>query len=139
MASYRLLDELPDTRKRKPPWSPLGLFFLTWAYFPIAVPFWIINWARLGHSERRLVCILAAIATFAVPLIAAIAFELNRDTARLLRTVAKFAFAYFQLFGQRPLYDALLNRGGEKAPAWQLWLAALAGVLIQLALLQWRK
>lgn len=139
MASYRLLDELPDTRKRKPPWSPLGLFFLTWVYLPLAVPFWVINWARLGHGERRLVCVLAAILAFALPIAVAVGFELNRDTARLGGTVAKFAFAYFQLFGQRPLYDAHLNRGGEKAPAWQIWLAVLAGVLIPLALASLRK
>jgi len=55
------------------------------------------------------------------------------ETARGANTIAKFAFAYFQLFGQRPLYNAHLHRGGQKAATWPLWVAAALAAAIQLA------
>ncbi|RYG65676.1 hypothetical protein EON80_16920 [bacterium] len=124
MASYRLIDEMPGTRQRKAPFSPLGLYFLTWLALPVAVPFWIINWGRLGHPEKRLIAALAGVAAFGLPILLYTMPSVSPSTYRFCKTLAMFAFSYFQLYGQRPLYELQLARGGKKAPAWPLWLAA---------------
>ena len=131
MASYRLSDESPDAKRVRPPWSPLGLFFLTWLFLPASVPFWFLNWTRLGHGQKRILCLVAALGAFALPFLLA-PLPIDRQTTRLLLTLAKFAFAYFQLYAQRPLYEAHLARGGAKAPAWILWATAIAVAALQI-------
>lgn len=133
MVSYRLIDELPDAKSKRPPWSPLGLFFLTWLWLPVGVPFWIFNWARLGQPEKRLATLGLGLSAFAVPF-GLLAARVPLEATRFLATLAMMAFASFELWHQRPLYDAHLRRGAAKAAVWPLWVAALASAAGQWAL-----
>jgi hypothetical protein len=135
LASYRLIDEMPGAKKRRPPYSPLGIFLLTWLYLPLSAPFWIINWGRLGHPEKRLLTGVMAVAVFALPFVW-LGFYRTADvgTISTAYTLGQFAFAYFQLYGQRPLYQRHILTSGEKAAAWPLWVTAVVAVAIQIAL-----
>lgn len=132
MAPYRLIDELPGAKARRAPFSPLGLFFLTWFYWPVSVPFWFINWGRLGHPKPRGWTILGALLPFGLAIML-VANHVSIETVRTVGGVSKFGYAYALLFAQRPLHDAHLGRGGAKAAAWPLWIAALVGAVIQVA------
>jgi hypothetical protein len=135
LASYRLIDEMPGVKKRRPPYSPLGIFLITWLYLPLSAPFWIINWARLGYPEKRLLTGVMALAVFALPFVWLwLDRSANVGTVSTVYTMAQFAFAYLQLFGQRPLYQRHILTGGNKAGAWPLWVAAVVAVAIQVAL-----
>ena len=130
MASYRLIDELPDARKSRPPYSPLGLFFLTVFFFPFTAPFWVLNWGRLGRPEKRLITAIGSVIAFGVPILLVLAMGANKETAKIFTTLSKFAYAYILLYGQRPLYEAHVNRGGKASSSWPLWIAGLVSVVL---------
>lgn len=125
MASYRLIDELPDARKSRPPYSPLGLFFLTMFFFPFTAPFWVLNWGRLRRPEKRLITAIGSLIAFIVPILVLSAIGANRETSRIVGSLCKFLYAYILLYGQRPLYEAHVNRGGKASSSWPLWIGGV--------------
>jgi hypothetical protein len=141
MASYRLIDEVPDARQSRPPYSPLGLFFLTMFFFPFTAPLWVVNWGRLRRPEKRLITAIASVIAFVIPIALLTALGANRETSRIVGTLCKFIYAYTLLYGQRPLYEAHVNRGGKSASSWPLWITGLISVVLYIvfviAMNQW--
>lgn len=142
--AYRIIDEEPQSiaNRKRAPWSPRALFFLTWFLWvfsgngaPIGLFFSALNWARLGHAAKRLPWIGLSVLALALPL-ALIALRNqtgfpNAEVARTIQSVVIFASVLLALLGQRPIYEAHIARGGQVAKPWALWLVIFAfGVLM---------
>lgn len=133
---YRLLDEMEDrdVSRRRLPWSPLWIFVLTIFIAPAGALFSGINWARLNRPERRGPAFAAALIALVIPFSAAAGaqwFNVTLDRAywRPAMTLLSFAIAYWQLFEQRPVFDAYLARGGQAASNRTLWLFGILVIL----------
>ena len=129
---YQLLDEMNSASLsgQKKPWSPTGIFLLTILFAPIGALLFGLNWARLNRPERRMPVFAAGIFALAFPFIIALGtpslgIVLDRNVARPVVTLVSVAIAYWQLFEQRPVFDAYIRRGGQAASTLVLWLCAL--------------
>lgn len=135
-SAYRIFDEMEHTgaAKGRPPWPPLGLFFLTVLFAPLGAMLFGINWGRLGFPEKRLAVFAAGVLALVLP-IAIVAgalvmnFSLDLTTWRPVASFLALVIAYWQLLAQKPSYDAHLFGGGERASTLGLWLCAVIGVL----------
>ncbi len=133
---YRIADEIESSsRHTKSPWSPTGLFFLTVLFAPVGGLLYGLNWARLGFAEKRALVFAASVIplflSFIVPLAApALGLSFDRATWRPVMSFLGIAIAYWQLFSQRPYFEAHVARGGERANGWWLWLVALLIILV---------
>lgn len=129
---YQLLDEINSAplSSQKRPWSPTGIFFITVLFAPMGALLFGLNWARFNRPERRASVFAAGIFALVFPFIIALgaqslAIALSRDVARLAVALISIAIAYWQLFDQRPVFDAYIRRGGQAGSTRALWLCAL--------------
>jgi hypothetical protein len=132
--SYVLADERNQAQK-KPPFSPTPLFFLSLFFLPLAVPFWIINWGRLGNYRMRILAAFFGVIGILLPFALAglvISQEWKAENFRIVMQLYKGAFAFGMYFPMRDTFHLYIERGGKKAPIWPVVVAALLALAFTL-------
>lgn len=127
---YRLLDETTKL-KEKPPWNPLSLFFITAIFGPLGGIFFSLNWERLGEPNRKwqslgIVALALVLPILSITLLHYTGYKIEPSSARLIKTLVKFALAYYFLNAQRPLFANHIENGGQKGNILILWVAFIA-------------
>jgi hypothetical protein len=132
--SYVLADERNQVQK-KPVFSPTPIFFLSIFFLPLAVPFWIINWGRLGNHKMRLLAGGFGIFGIVLPFLLAKLVLSQGWKSENLSFIMQFYRGLFALGMYLPMKDAIyhyVERGGKKAPIWPVAVAALLALAFNL-------